>query len=138
MLERVSLPRGGDAAAFRGAAYRLIERAFVRLDLRGRELAAFLTPKAGGGRGLKKAFWEAYDGERRRAAIRRRGRRAEAALLAKALELAAHADARRDAPAESLPPEVEAEIAALLAEHEAAPQDPLGIRRNWEDLRKEP
>jgi hypothetical protein len=87
---------------------------------------------------LAKSFWAAYDGERRRFAVRKAGRRAEAALLSKALELAAHADAKRELPAESLPPEVEAEIAALLAEHEKAPKESLGIRRNWEDLRKEP
>jgi hypothetical protein len=136
MPERVTLPRGGDAAAFRGAAYRLIERAYVRLDLKGRTLAAVLTAKPGAGKGLAESFWAAYDGELRRAAVRRAGRRAEAALLSEALKLAAHADAKRDAPAESLPPEVEAEIAALLAEHEAAPKEQLGIRRNWEDLRK--
>lgn len=138
MPERVSLPRGGDAAAFRGAAYRLIERAFVRLDLKGKTLVAVLTAKPGAGKGLAKAFWAAYDGERRRIAVRKAGRKAEAALLSKALQLAAHADARRDQPAESLPPEVEAEIAALLAEHEKAPKEALGIRRNWEDLRKQP
>lgn len=138
MPERVSLPRGGDAAAFRGAAYRLIERAYVRLDLKGKTLVAVLTAKPGAGKGLAKAFWAAYDGERRRASIRKVSYEAEAALLAKALELAAHADAKRDLSAESLPPEVEAEIAALLAEHEKAPKEALGIRRNWEDLRKEP
>ena len=133
MSETVSLPRGGDRSAFRGAAYRLIERAYVRLDLKGKTLVAVLTAKPGGGKKLKAAFWSAYDGERRRAAVRKTGRMVEAALLSKALALAAHADAKLSSPAESLPPEVDAEISALLAEAEASPTLAPEQRRNWED-----
>ncbi|MDX6770849.1 MAG: hypothetical protein SF051_15045 [Elusimicrobiota bacterium] len=136
MSETVRLPRGGDREAFRGAAYRLLERAHVRLDLKGGTLVAVLTARPGGGKGLAKAFWSAYEGERRRASIRARGRAAEAALLAKALTLAAHADAKRAQPDEALPPEVDAEITALLAEAEAAPTLAPERRRNWEDLRR--
>ncbi len=136
MPETVNLPRGGDREAFRGAAYRLLERAHVRLDLKGKTLTAILTAKPGGGKGLKKAFWSAYDGERRRASIRRRGRMPEAALLTKALKLAAHADAKLAKPEDGLPPEVDAEIAALLAEAEASPTLAPEQRRNWEDRGK--
>lgn len=136
MSETVKLPRGGDREAFRGAAYRLLERAHVRLDLKGKTLVAVLTGKPGGGKGLKAAFWSAYDGERRRAAVRKRGRMPEAALLTKALSLAAHVDAKLAKPEEGLPPEVDAEISALLAEAEASPTLAPEQRRNWEDLRK--
>lgn len=136
MSETVRLPRGGDREAFRGAAYRLLERAHVRLDVNAGALVAVLTAKPGVGKGLKAAFWSAYDGERRRASIRRRGRRPEAALLAKALALAAHADAKLARSEEGLPPEVDAEISALLAEAEASPTLAPEQRRNWEDRGK--
>ncbi len=136
MSETVLLPRGGDREAFRGAAYRLLERAHVRLDVKGKSLAAVLTAKPGGGKGLKAAFWAAYDGERRRAAVRKRGRMPEAALLTKALKLAAHADAKLARSEEGLPPEVDAEISALLAEAEASPTLAPEQRRNWEDRGK--
>ncbi|MDE2144173.1 MAG: hypothetical protein KGJ84_17330 [Elusimicrobia bacterium] len=128
--------KGADRRAFMRAAYRLMDRAWVRLDERNGALSVDLTPRSGSGSGLAAEFKAAYESA---AALRRaaRGTRAlEAAILGRALELADHVDARRREPAPTLPPEQLAEIAALLAEAEAAPYDPLGLRVPWEELRR--
>ncbi|MFI5346188.1 MAG: hypothetical protein ACHQ51_07430 [Elusimicrobiota bacterium] len=132
----VRAPKGADRRAFREAAYRLIDRAWVRLDEKKGFLTAALTPRSGSGAGLAADFKAAYESA---AALRRaaRGARAlQAAILSRALELADHVDARRREPAPTLPPERLAEIAALLAEAEAAPYDPLGLRVPWEEMRR--
>jgi len=128
-------PKGADRAAFLEAAYRLIDRAWVRLDERGGRLSAHLTPRAGAA-DLAVEFQAAYESA---AALRRAARAARAqraVVLGRALELADHVDARRREPAPTLPPERLEEIARLLAEAEAAPYDPLGLRVPWEELRK--
>ena len=132
----VRAPKGGDRRAFMEAAYRLIDRAWVRLDERGGKLSASLTPRTGGAGALAADFKSAYASA---SALRRgaRGARAlQAAILSRALELADHVDARRREPAPTLSPERLAEIEALLAEAEAAPYDPLGLRVPWEELRR--
>jgi hypothetical protein len=131
----VRAAKGADRAAFLDAAYRLIDRAWVRVDEKSGVLSAVLTPRTRGA-DLASEFRAAYDS----AAALRRGarsaRRLRAAILSRALELADHVDARRREPPPSLPPERLAEIAALLAEAEAAPPDPLGLRVPWEELRR--
>ena len=132
----VRAPRGADREAFLDAAYRLVDRAWVRVDEKAGVLSAVLTPRAGGPSGLVEDFRLAY---RSAAALRRSARPARAlraAILSRALELADHVDARRREPPPSLPPERLAEIAALLAEAESAPPDPLGLRVPWEELRR--
>jgi hypothetical protein len=66
----------------------------------------------------------------------RGARQLRAAILSRSLELADHVDARRREPPPSLSPERLAEIAALLAEADAAPRDPLGLRAPWEESRR--
>jgi hypothetical protein len=132
----VRAPKGADRRAFLEAAYRLMDRAWVRLDERGGVLSAILTPRSGAGAGLSTDLKNAYEsaGALRRAA---RGERSlRAAILSRALELADHVDARRREPPPALSAERLAEIAALLAEAEAAPADPLGLRVPWEELRR--
>lgn len=127
-------PKGADRGAFLDAAYRLLDRAWVRVDEKEGVLSAVLTPR-GACAGLAADFRAAYASA---AALRRGARGARtlrAAILSRALELADHVDARRREPPPSLPPERLAEIAALLAEEEAAPRDPLGLRVPWEELR---
>ncbi|MBI3565457.1 MAG: hypothetical protein HY079_09705 [Elusimicrobia bacterium] len=129
-------PKGADRAAFLDAAHRFLDRAWVRLDERGGVLTAALTPRAGSGAGLGEDFRRALASA---AALRRAARdsRALAAVaLARALELADHVDAKRREPAPTLPPERLEEIARLLAEAEAAPYDPLGLRVPWEELKR--
>ena len=129
-------PKGGDRRAFLEAAYRLLDRAWVRVDEKNGVLTAHLTPRGPGAGGLLSDFAAAYES----AAALRRGARAaralRAATLSRALELAEHVDARRSQPPPSLPPERLAEIVALLAEAEAAPADPMGLRVPWEELRR--
>jgi hypothetical protein len=132
----VRAPKGGDRSAFLDAAYRLIERAWVRVDERGGVLRAVLSPRAGSSAGLAGDFRAAYAAA---AALRRSERRArslEAAILTRALELSDHFDARLREPPPALSAERRAEIAAVLAEAEAAPPDPLGLRVPWEELRR--
>ena len=96
-------------------------------------LSAVLTPRAGASAGLAADFRAAYASA---AALRRAARRARelrAAILSRSLELADHVDARRREPPPALTPERLAEIAALLAEADAAPRDPLGLRVPWEE-----
>jgi hypothetical protein len=131
----VRAPKGADREAFLDAAYRLIDRAWVRVDEKAGVLSAVLTPRAGAAAGLADDFRAAYESA---AALRRGARRSRplrAAILSRSLELADHVDARRREAPPSLPPERLAEIAALLAEAEAAPRDPLGLRVPWEELR---
>ena len=132
----VRAPKGADRDAFLDAAYRLIDRAWVRLDEEAGALSAVLTPRAGSASRFAADFRAAYAS----AAALRRGARAarplRAAIRARSLELADHVDARRREPPPSLPPERLSEIAALLAEAEAAPRDPLGLRVPWEELRR--
>lgn len=132
----VRAPKGADREAFLDAAYRLTDRAWVRVDEKSGVLSAVLTPRSGSAPGLAGDFRAALES----AAAQRRGARKErslrAAVLARALELADHVDARRREPPPSLPPERLAEIAALVAEAEAAPPDPLGLRLPWEELRR--
>ncbi|HEX4046423.1 MAG TPA: hypothetical protein VH309_01235 [Elusimicrobiota bacterium] len=129
-------PKGADRRAFLDAAYRLIDRAWVRVDEKAGVLSAVLTPRSASAAGLAADFRDAFAS----AAALRRGARAaralRAAIRSRALELADHVDARRREPPPSLPPERLAEIAALLAEAEAAPTDPLGLRVPWEELRR--
>jgi len=132
----VRAAKGADRRAFLEAAYRLMDRAWVRLDEKSGVLSAALTPRSGAGDGLAGEFRRAFASA---AALRRaeRGMRAlRAAILSRALEMADHVDARRREPPPALPPERLAEIAALLAEAEAAPYDPLGLRVPWEELRR--
>lgn len=132
----VRAPKGADRRAFLEAVYRLMDRAWVRVDERSGRLSASLTPRAGKGPGLAADFKAAFESA---SALRRaaKGSRAlRAAVLARALELADHVDARRSEPAPALPRERLDEIAALLAEAEAAPYDPLGLRVPWEELRR--
>jgi hypothetical protein len=131
----VRAPKGADREAFLDAAYRLIDRAWVRLDEKSGVLSAVLTPR-GTAAGLAEDLRAAYAAA---AALRlgeRRARPLRAALLSRALELADHVDERRADPPPALPPQRLAEIAALLAEDAAAPRDPLGLRVPWEELRK--
>lgn len=128
--------KGDDRSAFLDAAYRLIDRAWVRIDDKAGVLSAVLSPRAGGGAGLAADFRGAYASA---AALRRGYRRARplrAAILSRSLELADHVDARRREAPPSLSAERLAEIAALLAEAEASPRDPLGLRVPWEELRR--
>lgn len=132
----VRAPKGADRDAFLDAAYRLIDRAWVRVDEKAGVLSAVLSPRGGSSAGLAVDFRAAYAAA---AALRRSARRARslrAAILSRALELADHVDARRREPPPALTPERLAEIAALLAEAEAAPRDPLGLRVPWEELRR--
>lgn len=129
-------PKGADREAFLDAAYRLIDRAWVRVDETAGVLSVRLSPRAGAAAGLAADFWAAFAS----AAALRRGARAarplRAAILSRALELADHVDARRREPPPALSAERLAEIAALLAEADAAPRDPLGLRVPWEELRR--
>jgi hypothetical protein len=132
----VRLPAGGDRRAFLEACARLAPRAWVRLDEKNGRLLAALAPRSGGGAGLAQEWRVEYD----EALLRRRGARAalalDAAVLSRALALAEHVDARRREPPPELTAERKAEIAALLAEAEAAPKDPLGIRLPWSERKK--
>jgi|GEM_PF-2250667 len=134
----VRLPSGGDRRAFLEACARLTPRAWVRLDEKSGRLAAALAPRAGGGADLAAAWRAAYDD----ALSRRRSARAElaldAAVLSRALALAEHVDARRREPPPELTAERKAEIAALLAEADAAPKDPLGIAMPWSERKARP
>ncbi len=132
----VRAPKGSDRDAFLDAAYRLIDRAWVRVDERAGVLSAVLTPRGAAAAGLAADFRTAYESA---AALRRSARGARqlrAAILSRSLELADHVDARRREPAPALSPERLAEIAALLTEAEGAPADPLGLRVPWEELRR--
>lgn len=132
----VRAPKGSDRDAFLDAAYRLIDRAWVRIDEKEGVLSAVLTPRAGAPAGLAADFRAALASA---AALRRgaRGARtARASILSRSLELADHVDARRREPPPALSPERLAEIAALLAEADGAPLDPLGLRVPWEELRR--
>ncbi|NNN05255.1 MAG: hypothetical protein HKL90_05085 [Elusimicrobia bacterium] len=132
----VRAPRGADRGAFLDAAYRMIDRAWVRVDERRGALRVVLAPRRGAAATLAADFRAAYAA----AAALRRGARRErplrAAIVARALELSGHVDARRREPPRSLSEERLAEIAAFLAEAEAAPRDPLGLRVPWEELRR--
>jgi hypothetical protein len=132
----VRAPKGADRGAFLDAAHRLLDRAWVRLDERGGVLSAALTPRAGSGAGLVEDFRRALASASALRAAAKDTRALTAVMLSRALELADHVDAKRREPAPSLPPERLAEIASLLAEAEAAPYDPLGLRVPWEELRK--
>lgn len=133
---RATLPSGGDREAFLDAAYALIGEAWVRLDEKNGRLVAVLTPKDAGTKALGASFRAAYGD----ACARRKAGKAERALMAaalsRALAMADHVDARRREPEPSLPPERLAEIAALLAEHEAERKDYGAVRTPWEDRRK--
>lgn len=134
----VRLPVGGDRRAFLEACARVTPRAWVRLDEKAGRLSAALVPRGGGGAGLAAAWREAYDD----AFARRKSARAElaleAAVLSRALALAEHVDARRSEPPPELSAERKAEIAALLAEADAAPKDPLGIATPWSERKPRP
>lgn len=132
----VRAPKGADREAFLDAAYRLIDRAWVRVDEKSGVLSAFLTPRAGASAGLAADFRAAYASAAALRRAARRSRELRAAILSRSLKLADHVDARRREPPPALPPERLAEIAALLAEAEAAPVDPLGLRVPWEELRR--
>lgn len=132
---RAALPKGGDREAFLDAAYALIGSAFVRLDEKRGRPQAVLTPKPGA-KDLSKAFRAAYAAAVARRRSAKKERAAQAAALSRALALADTVDARRQEPAAALPPERLAEIAALLAEHEAARKDPGRLATPWEELKK--
>lgn len=134
---KVALPKGGDREAFLDAAYELIRAAWVRLDEAAGKPVAYLTPRAGS-RDLKKAFLAAYAAASARRKGAKKERALEAASLSRALTLAATVDARRREPGPALPPERLAEIAALLAEHEADKKDHASIKTPWEDLKRGP
>jgi hypothetical protein len=133
----VRAPKGADRGAFLDAGYRMIDRAWVRIDEKAGALSAALTPRTRAAAGLAAEFRAAYDA----AATLRRGARGSrelrAAIRSRSLEMADHVDARRRESPPALPPERLAEIAALLAEAEAAPGDPLGLRVPWEELRRQ-
>lgn len=132
----VRAPKGAARAAFLDAALSVMDRAWVRVDEKGGALSAVLTPRAGSAAGLAEEFRRALAAAE---ALRRAGKKEralQAAALARALELADHVDAKRREPPPSLPPERLEEIARLLAEAEAAPRDPLGLRVPWEELRR--
>ena len=132
----VRAPKGAQRDAFLDAAYRLIDRAWVRVSERAGALSVALTPRSGAGSSLAADFRAAYES----AAALRRAERAErtrrCALLSRSLTLADRVDARRREPQPSLPPQRLAEIAALLAESEAAAPVPPGLRMPWEELRR--
>ncbi len=132
----VRAPKGVDRAAFLDAAHRLVDRAWVRLDERAGVLSAVLTPRAGPAAGLAEDFRRALESASALRRAAKDSRALMAVVLARALELADHVDAKRREPAPALSPERLAEIAALLAEAEASPYDPLGLRVPWEELRK--
>jgi hypothetical protein len=132
----VRLPPRGDRRAFLEACARLTPRAWVRLDEKNGRMSAALTPRSASAAGLAAAWRAEYDEALARRRSARAGLALEAAVLSRALELAAHVDARRREPPPELASERKAEIAALLAEADAAPKDPLGIATPWSELRK--
>jgi hypothetical protein len=132
---KAAFPKGGDKEAFLDAAYEMIAVAWVRLDEKNGLPEAHLTPRRGSA-SLAKEFAAAYAEAAGRRAAAKRARPLEAAALSRALALADHVDARRREPEPSLPPERLAEIAALLAEHEAAKKEYGTITTPWEDIRK--
>ena len=132
----VRLPARGDRRAFLEACARLTPRAWVRLDEKGGRLLAALSPRAGGGAGLARAWRAEYADALARRSAARAALALDAAVLSRALALAEHVDARRREPPPELPAERKAEIAALLAEAEAAPKDPLGIATPWSERKK--
>ena len=132
----VRAPKNADRRAFLEAAYRLTDRAWVRLDEKAGALSVFLTPRAGSGAALAAELKTAYESAAALGRAERGTRALQAAILGRALEMADHVDARRREAAPTLPPERLAEIAQLLAEAEAAPYDPLGLRVPWEELRR--
>lgn len=129
----VRLPAGGDRRAFLEACARLMPDAWVRLEDKKGVVRAHLTGRPGADADLARDWRRAYAEvlSRRRAAGAARA--LEAAVLSRALELAEHVDARRREPPPELPAERRAEIAALLAEAESAPKDPLGIAVPWSE-----
>lgn len=131
----VALPAGGDRAAFLDACYRLVGRAWVRLDEKRGRLSAALTPRAGGAQALGALLHREYAAALARKSGERAARALEAALLSRALEAAERVDARRRAPEPSLPAERLEEIARLVAEAEAAPR-PRGVETPWSELRR--
>ena len=129
-----------DELAFLGAAHALTADAYVLVSRKGKSGAVELWPKAKiSPKALAEAFKREYENQRLRWALTRDGLGLRAETLRRALDLAAAAGGRPQAPQAQLTPEQKAEIAALLAEAEAdaGPKDPLGITKPWEESRKE-
>lgn len=129
-----------DEDAFLGAAYALTADAYVLVEKKGKGGSVILRPKAKlAPKALAEAFRREYENQKLRWALTRSGLGLRAETLRRALDLAAAAGGRTEAPQATLTPEQKAEIAALLAEAEAdkGPKDPLGITRPWEESRKE-
>ena len=129
-----------DEDALLGAAYALTADAYVLVEKKGKGGAVTMRPKAKlTPKALTDAFRREYENQKLRWALTRGGLGLRAETLRRALELAAAAGGRTEAPQATLTPEQKAEIAALLAEAEAdkGPKDPLGITRPWEESRKE-
>jgi hypothetical protein len=133
----VRAPRGVDATAFLEAAYRMIDRAWVRVESKGSVLVAILRPRAGAPADLRGDMRLAMESARllRRAGASRRTLRA--AVLSRALGLADHVDARGNDDESRLSPERLQEIADLVAQGQALPRDPLGLRVPWRAVRHE-
>ena len=132
----VRAPRAINRSAFLDAAYRMIDRAWVRVDEKKGRLSVFLTPRRGRDANIAADFTKTLDA----CAAQQRGaggaRRLRAAVLSRALELADRVDAHRREPPPSLSTERLTEIELLLAEAESAPKDPLGLRQTWDELRR--
>lgn len=132
----VRAPKGADREAFRDAALRMLDRAAAVLDEKSGVLSVRLTPRTGSAAGLAEDFRAALASATALRRAAKDSRALAAVVLSRALEMADHVDAKRREPPPSLPPERLEEIARLLAEAEAAPYDPLGLRVPWEELRR--
>ena len=132
--------RSPDRLAWRGAAYAMTSDAYVALGRRDDVEAALLWPKRRISLArLGDAFERHYADQALRWAAARAGRSRRVEILRRALAFSDAGGATRSAsapPAAALSAEQAAEIASLLAEAEAAPKDPLGIRATWEEVRR--
>ena len=127
-----------DENALLGAAYAMTKDAYALVTRAGKGGGVELWPKGGRSpKALAAAFRREYENQRLRWTLARDGAALRAETLRRALALAEAAGGRPQAPQASLSPEQKAEIAALLAEADPGPRDPLGITQPWEDSRKE-
>lgn len=127
----IRAPAGMSRGAFLDAAHRMIDRAWVRVDERRGSLTVFLTPRGAGN--LAGRFRSGLAAAARLHRAEPGRRRLQAAIAARALELLDRPLTRR--PQTPLAADRLAEIERLVAEDEAAPRDPLGLRTPWDQLR---
>ena len=130
--------RRADELAFLGAAYLSTDQAYAAVSRKGDDWSVSLSPKSPGisSETLASLFRQTYDNQLLRWAVAKANKGVRAAVLKRALILAAEPGGRAAARQGDLLPEQKEEIARLLAEAEAdkGPRDPLGIARYWEDL----